>query len=83
MKVAISKIIFRHPEIPIEKYEAEIQDAKDWCRKCIKLRLDTDNINANLDDICYSVAEVTTSAWTPPSGILITAELEIWKNIEC
>ena len=60
MKIGIAKVIRRLSEKTEAGKKAnmlEIESAKDWCKRCIKLRLDQDKLNGNLNKIEYKVRE--------------------------
>lgn len=76
-QVAIAKIIKIPDELPYDITEREIDDAKKWCRECIKLRLDLDNIDGNLDEIEYIISRFPDDNWQPQIGYKIEARLNI------
>lgn len=88
MKISIAKIVPRHlcktfamseKERVDMANQFEIDDAKEWCRKSIELRAEMDKLNANLDDIKYSVEEIfdEKAKWYPQFAYKVTAELEL------
>ena len=69
MQVGIAKIV---------KTRHEIEDAKEWCKASIKLRLDKDKLFGDLDKINYKVFPYVHSASHNSSiGYKIEARLDL------
>lgn len=81
MIVGIAKIVPRQIEsasymvtkLRQKGNERTVEDAKEWCRLCIKKRLEMDSLSGDLDKIDYKVEEI----WESVPKFKITATLEI------
>jgi len=77
MRIGIAKIIRRrivyNKEVRRAAEKYDIENAKEWCRECIKKRVVQDSLNADLDSINYNITEELINGLP---GYRITATLD-------
>ena len=79
IEVGIAKIIKRIGNAPFSEQvnHHNIEDAKEWCKECIALRLKNDSLYGELDKIDYTIKEVLDIHYWPPLAYRVEARLKI------